>query len=158
MNKKYIVTNVTFVLLLIFVCLSFAPCIEVTTHQYAFVVGDSEKIESISGHNYTPVLCIMISLVEATLFFLFSHRGFRIAGLFLNLIKTIMPYPVFCFVDDLMNNCGGLGWHEQSLSIWGYLIIGVGILISVNYIIIFFMKDDEKKKVAEVCYETGTDS
>ena len=140
MNKTNIIMKVTFVLSLIFVCLSFAPCIKIITHMIPQVVGDTRDIVTVSDRNYVSNVCVIFTLLEVALLIVFPKRGFRVVGFLLNLAKTFLPYHLVVFLDSLMNSFGGLSWNEYSLSALGYVLIVVGILISACYIILFFLE------------------
>lgn len=141
---------IIFALLLIaFAALSFAPCLVKTTHSWLGVIIDGERTETtvtVSRQNYLPLFCCIVTLLELCLFRC-TRSGFILLGLFLNLIKTIVPI-IAANLETLIQELFSAASTTYSFSAVGYILVGLSIVISILYIV-FFISEVKSSKLSK---------
>lgn len=144
---KYIKSNkvILLFLLIAFAALSFAPCLTKTTSSSLGLIDPNDFSTTVSQENYLPLFCCIVTVPELLLL-LCIRRGFLILGLFLNLIKTFAPL-IFVNLRTLVIELIGQAHSTYTFSIVGYILAGLGIVISVLYIV-FFVLDVRNEKAA----------
>lgn len=155
-------TDLTKLFLLIFIVafagFCFAPCIVI---EFVRTINFKDLIEptvQIVGYEaFAPIFCCSVSAIEIVMM-MFKNNNLRLVGFAVNLIKTFATYPAIKFVLKAFETIGGLGETRYSLSVFGYITILIGCIISVLYILTFIerhIKNERIKYNAEGDYTNG---
>lgn len=150
MKKANLIKLFILFFILVFAGFCFAPCIEV---EYVQTINLNDLLEptvkTIGYETFAPAFCCSVSAVEIILL-MFKNNNLRLAGLAVNLIKTFATYPAIKFVLEAYELAGGFGENRYILSVFGYITIGIGCIISALYVSVFvkgYLEKTENKSI-----------
>ena len=124
MNKKILIG-----LLIIFAVLCFFGGIEEIKTSLL------DELSYYKNIAYSPLFCSIMTGIEIILLLKKKSISSRVVGLLINVVKFIAPIHIERLLFRVNEVMGGLNRTNFEYSTLGYVIILIGILISVIYIV-----------------------
>ena len=159
-SEEWIITIMISVALIVIVIFSFTGCITVTHHPSWSGWSSKPSKVTVYTTGYLPVYVCILTAGQLLLLWLVNKKFVCILGVILNFFATVIPLPYLSFkasVEVAMKDFFTDYTPEYNEYVFGtivYLIIGIGVVVTVLYFVLLHYR---RKRISKKAPAAVTD-